>query len=99
MKCKILVSKEMSGTPIIELSGVVLQEGQELVVRETLGANLKAHYGKNLIEVGTLEKDFLANGDYEIKKKRTIETDSIVSSNLAEVASNRSLAGKKIGKK
>jgi hypothetical protein len=99
MKRKVFVSKELAGTPLIELGGVVLQEGQELVASETLGAMLKLHYGKKLIEVGTIEKDFLSNGDYEINKKSAVIQDEVSSSNFQDVSTNRSLAGKKLGKK
>ena len=66
MKYEVLIAaKSMGSMPVVECGGVVLREGDRLLIHAGLYPTLKNHYGKFLLHVGQEEKESLRSGHYE----------------------------------
>jgi len=100
MKCSVLVSEKLSGVPLVECGGVVLQAGDKLIVSEALGEQMKKHYGKNLIVAFSEEKPSLKSGAFEYiagGSKAVVQAAQhigVEAPSVAAISSDKSMQGK-----
>lgn len=98
------VLKQMSSTPLAELGGLVVPEGKSLIVLETLGNQMKTHYGDRFIHVGDVEKERLQAGKYELSDEKIISVAPVMESVQGDdekpekLGANKSMVGKTKGK-
>jgi len=102
MKCSILVGNKLGSIPLMECGGVVLQEGDKLLVTEQLGEQMKKHYGKAIIIVASEERAKLKQGSYEYvagSSKAVVvaaQHDNEEAPAVAAISSDKSMQGKRM---
>lgn len=107
MKCTIFVSERMGNIPVAECGGITLAPGDELVVKSELADKLAKHYGSRLSTAGEVDKEKLANGNYELKRggNKPFNQDPkkvqplASASSMEDISADKSLIGKKVTKK
>jgi hypothetical protein len=65
MQCVELVAARTNSIPIQECGGVVLADGDKLVVRQEIADRMLLQYNGYLVKVGTVDKENLRGGHYE----------------------------------
>ena len=76
MKYLTLISDKLGNVPLVECGGIMLQSGQELLVRENIALSMLKHYGRNLIQVGSGEGS-LRNGHYQVELKKSKKLEDV----------------------
>jgi len=96
MECQILMSKIAGLPPLSELGGLCLGKGEKLLVNQATAKELKKNYEKVFMDLGTIPKERLTHGNYEIvQDKAAVETSLVTAPQpMAFVASDRSMQAK-----
>lgn len=111
MDCIVLVSAKSNSIPIQECGGVVLAEGDKLLVTKEIADRMLLQYGGYLVKIGTESKQSLRGGHYEYVYKGnkpqdkgilaglSAQSDGIPELPIVEISADKSLFGKIIRRK
>ena len=93
MKCGILIAVKSYSIPIQECGGVVLADGDKLLVDESISARVLTQYAGYLVQVDTCEQPSLSGGHYEYLPSGN-KAAAEAPTPMVEVVADRSMFGR-----
>lgn len=104
MRCIILVAAKTNSIPIAECGGVVLADGDQLLIRYEIAERMLLQYRGYLVQAGEETREALRGGHYEYiykgsKPQSMSEVKAPEVSPLVQVSADKSFIGKIVRRK